>query len=134
MYPYGLILIFLWPNVMYLVTSCVFRQKLLCAYAFPSCVVKEKGAIPLPLCYEECVAVREVFCYSDWALIESNKNRRVYIKSKGHFTLPNCDELPKYNNNQTPTCSWTKIIEKKKDEVTSENLFFSFCMIIISSN
>ncbi|KAF6216387.1 hypothetical protein GE061_000729 [Apolygus lucorum] len=94
-------------------------EKLLCAYAFPQCLVKENGTFPLPLCYEECVAVREVFCYSDWALIEANKIRRVYIKSRGHFTLPNCDELPKYNN-QTPTCSWTKIIEKKKDEVTTD--------------
>ncbi|CAH1394197.1 unnamed protein product [Nezara viridula] len=94
-------------------------EKLLCAYAFPQCVVKPNSTVALPLCYEDCIAVKDLFCYNDWALIEENKKRGSFLKSKGHFSLPNCDELPKYNP-EVPTCSYTKLTEMKKDEITTD--------------
>jgi len=65
------------------------------------------------------VAVREIFCYKDWALLELDKQKGIFLKSRGHFSLPNCEELPKYNfDEKTPSCSTAKLTEMKKDEVT----------------
>lgn len=97
-----------------------FFQKLLCAYAFPQCLVTEEGSMPLPLCYEDCIAVRDQFCYSEWSLIEMNRKDQKYYKSRGHFTLPNCDELPKISNG-IPTCSHTRVTEIDKDKIRSNN-------------
>ncbi|XP_026819617.1 tyrosine-protein kinase transmembrane receptor Ror2-like [Rhopalosiphum maidis] len=60
-------------------------EKLLCLYAFPHC---QQDKSYFPLCYEDCIAVRELFCYKEWALIEANKQRGIFYKSKGHFSLP----------------------------------------------
>ncbi|VEN60543.1 unnamed protein product [Callosobruchus maculatus] len=45
-------------------------EKLLCIYAFPECNVSK----PLPLCYEDCVAVNKLFCYKEWAEVEDKKS------------------------------------------------------------
>lgn len=98
-------------------------EKLLCAYAFPQCLVLERGTLPLPLCYEDCIAVRDSFCYNDWAVIEDNKQRRIFLKSRGHFTLPNCDELPRHSDvpaGGQPVCSWTRLTEINQGEVTTD--------------
>ena len=77
----------------------------------------------LPLCYEDCVAVRETFCFNDWAVLILNKQKGIFLKSRGHFSLPNCEELPKYNFNETaPSCSTASLTEMKKDEVTCASL------------
>ncbi|XP_022901245.2 tyrosine-protein kinase transmembrane receptor Ror2 [Onthophagus taurus] len=89
-------------------------EKLLCMYAFPLC--NEMGK-PLPLCYEDCLVVKEQFCYNDWLLIEANKKRNVTYKSKGHFQLPICDDLPKYKDNNS-SCSYANLMDIKQDEVT----------------
>lgn len=74
---------------------------------------------PLPLCYEDCVAVKQLFCYQDWALIEDNKNRGIYFKSRGHFELPDCEKLPKYSlENGTATCTYAGLTEINQSEVT----------------
>lgn len=97
----------------------VFFQKLLCTYAFPKCDTKNGYDIALPICYEDCIAVRDLFCYTDWAVIEDNKRRGIFLKSKAHFVLPNCDKLPKYNFNETsPSCSYAGLTEMKTDEIT----------------
>lgn len=94
-------------------------QKLLCTYAFPQCGMKNGYSIGLPLCYEDCVAVRDLFCYNNWALIELDKQKGKFLKSRGHFSLPNCDTLPKYNfDEKTPSCSYARLTEIKKDEIT----------------
>lgn len=78
---------------------------------------------PLPICYEDCVAVKQLFCYQDWALIEDNKNRGIYFKSRGHFELPDCDKLPKYNvENGTASCTYAGLTEINQSEVTCEYL------------
>lgn len=53
-------------------------EKLICIYAFPECNVNR----PLPLCYEDCVAVKELFCYKEWALIEDRKAQKIHVKSR----------------------------------------------------
>lgn len=88
-------------------------------YAFPQCIITEKGAVGLPLCYEDCVAVKLQFCYNDWALIEHNKQQGIYFKSKGHFELPDCNLLPRHDpKNETPSCSHARLTEMKTELVT----------------
>lgn len=71
-------------------------KKLLCLYAFPECHLDEDGfARKLPLCYEDCMATRQLFCVDDWAQLESNKQRGFYLGSRGHFRLPKCEKLPR---------------------------------------
>lgn len=94
-------------------------EKLLCAYSFPQCALRDGIPIKLPLCYEDCVATHQQFCYNDWALIEDKKEKGIYFKSRKHFRLPNCNELPKYNRSMKPsTCSYVGLIEMDSDEIT----------------
>nr|CAD7258420.1 unnamed protein product [Timema shepardi] len=93
-------------------------SKLLCTYAFPQCVLRDSYPVGLPLCAEDCVAVRQLFCYNDWALIEDNKHRGIYFKSRGHFQLPNCETLPGFRGSTQSICSNARLTEMKVDEVT----------------
>lgn len=88
-------------------------------YAFPQCIATEKGSVGLPLCYEDCIAVRGQLCYNDWAVIEHNKKQNIFFKSRGHFELPDCDQLPKFNpKNDTPSCSHARLTELKTELIT----------------
>ncbi|KAM0728242.1 Tyrosine-protein kinase transmembrane receptor Ror2 [Formica fusca] len=88
-------------------------EKMLCMYAFPMC----HESVGLPLCYEDCMAVRQQFCFNDWAIIEDNKQRDIYIRSRGHFVLPECESLPKVNK-EVPTCSHVHLIDMDEEVVT----------------
>lgn len=88
---------------------------MLCFYAFPDCHLDN----PLPLCHEDCTAVKQLFCYKEWALIEDRKANNIIVKSRGHFRLPVCEKLPKYEIvNNTATCSYAGLVELKEDEIT----------------
>lgn len=90
-----------------------FLQKILCMYAFPLC----HESTGLPLCYEDCMAVRHQFCFNDWAIIEDNKQRDIYIRSRGHFVLPECESLPKVNK-ESPTCSHVHLTDMDEEVIT----------------
>lgn len=96
-----------------------YLQKLLCTYAFPQCHLQNGYPVALPLCQEDCIAVKQLFCFNDWALIEDNKQRGIYFKSRGHFELPQCESLPLYNAS-VPVCSCARLTEMKPDEITSK--------------
>lgn len=103
---------------------------MLCAYSFPQCVIKDGSTIKLPLCYEDCVATHQQFCYNDWALLEDKKEKGIYFSSRGHFRLPKCDDLPKYNRSIKPsTCSYVGLIEMDPDEITCK--YFSYKSIFL---
>ncbi|KAJ8951513.1 hypothetical protein NQ318_000209 [Aromia moschata] len=70
-------------------------EKLLCTFSFPECL----------------------FCYKEWALLEDKKAQGVYIKSRGHFRLPDCSILPKYTNSSA-VCSYAGLTDMKDDEIT----------------
>ncbi|KAH9366562.1 hypothetical protein HPB48_020997 [Haemaphysalis longicornis] len=92
-------------------------EVMICHYAFPQCEWRARLAIAKPLCREDCIAVRELFCYNEWAMIEDNKQRGIFFKSRGHFRLPDCDLLPSYKNN-SGQCSHAHLTDFKDDEVT----------------
>ena len=53
-------------------------------YSIP--IYREGGiAVGLPLCHEDCMALRNHYCFKDWALIDDNKRRNVFVKSRGKF-------------------------------------------------
>ncbi|KAK7791522.1 hypothetical protein R5R35_008686 [Gryllus longicercus] len=93
-------------------------EKLLCIYAFPQCDIRDFEVVPLPICAEDCIAVKHLFCYNDWAYIEDKKKNGIYFKSRGHFQLPNCEELPKFRGSTPPACSHAKLTEMKTEEIT----------------
>ncbi|XP_063698723.1 tyrosine-protein kinase transmembrane receptor Ror2 [Culicoides brevitarsis] len=96
-------------------------EKLLCAYAFPQCIIKNGQPVKLPLCYEDCVATHLQFCYNDWVLIEENKSKNKFIKSRGHFRLPDCNALPKYEKSaKQAKCSYVGLTEMRKDMITRD--------------
>ena len=80
--------------------------------------MKNMNPVRLPLCYEDCIAVKLQFCYNEWALIEDNKVRNIFITNRGHFLLPNCDILPRISTNKTITCTHAHLTDLKLDQVT----------------
>ncbi|XP_054736478.1 tyrosine-protein kinase transmembrane receptor Ror2 [Anastrepha obliqua] len=97
----------------------VAAEKMLCAYAFPHCQTENGRTIKVPLCYEDCTATHLQFCYNDWVLIEEKKERNIFLKSRGHFRLPNCGVLPRYNATaKKPNCSYIGLTEIKEDEIS----------------
>lgn len=95
-------------------------QKLLCAYAFPKCKIVNEKVMKLPLCYEDCIAAEKLYCYNDWVLIEQNKERGKYLKNRGHFRLPECEDLPRYNRSSKSTCSYVGLTEMNQAEISCE--------------
>jgi receptor tyrosine kinase len=69
--------------------------------------------------------VRQLFCYNDWALIEDNKQRGIYFKSRGHFQLPDCESLPSFGGTNRSACSHAKLTEMKTEEVTCKTFIKS---------
>ena len=94
-------------------------EALLCKYAFPDCTLKEGVAVGLPLCNEDCMALRTHYCFKDWALIEDNKRRGTFVQSRGHFRLPKCENLPKHDNS-SKTCTKSSITQMRWDLATSK--------------
>uniref|UniRef100_A0A0K2T6A4 receptor protein-tyrosine kinase n=1 Tax=Lepeophtheirus salmonis TaxID=72036 RepID=A0A0K2T6A4_LEPSM len=93
-------------------------EALLCKYAFPDCALQDSCAIGLPLCYEDCVALRSHYCFNDWALIMDNKRKDIFIEARGHFRLPICEKLPKYNN-KSKICTKSSITTMRYEMATT---------------
>ena len=105
---------------------------MLCNYAFPDCVILSGDAAGLPLCYEDCIALRQHFCYSEWTHIVKQKERGINYKSRGHFRLPDCDSLPRIGVTNN-TCTKTGITDMRWDLVTSKQLRTARLAIILSN-
>lgn len=93
-------------------------ETLLCHYAFPSCSFSVGQPSKKPLCREDCVAVRDLFCYNEWAMVEENNRKGIYFKNRAHFRLPDCDSLPSHGNLTDPSCTHAGLTSIKLDEVT----------------
>ncbi|XP_074596701.1 neurospecific receptor kinase isoform X2 [Brevipalpus obovatus] len=93
-------------------------ETLLCVYAFPDCDYSSFPPKSKPICREDCIAVRDSFCFNQWAMIEMNKKSGIYFKSRGHFRLPDCESLPSHSNQISPNCSRAHLTDMKMDEIT----------------
>lgn len=93
----------------------------MCAYAFPRCTIRDGRPKMLPLCYEDCEATHQQFCYTDWILLEEKRDRGLPLKTRGHFRLPDCKTLPRYNRStaaEHPICSYVGLTEMNPDDIT----------------
>ncbi|CAG0892811.1 unnamed protein product [Cyprideis torosa] len=96
-------------------------EVMLCNYAFPLCDYAGSYPVGLPLCYEDCVAVRDSFCHNEWVLVEENKRRGRYVKSRAHFRLPVCEDLPSLRGNaEGAKCTETGLTSFRKELATTE--------------
>nr|KAG5714076.1 hypothetical protein BaRGS_020404 [Batillaria attramentaria] len=70
--------------------------ELMCHFAFPDCRQSEAtdAILPLPICREHCLAVKDLFCFRQWATIEEKKEHGIFFKSRRHLRLPDCEDLP----------------------------------------
>lgn len=93
-------------------------ETLLCHYAFPGCSFSVGQPSPKPLCKEDCVAVRDLFCYNEWAMAENNNRKGIFFKNRSHFRLPDCDNLPSHGNQSEAACTHAGLTSIKLDEVT----------------
>ena len=85
----------------------------------------------MEFCYrEDCIAVRESFCYNEWAMIEDNKQRGIHLTNRGHFRLPYCEKLPSVHEKPW-ACSHAHITDFRHEEVTSEYTFFDVESLIL---
>ncbi|XP_054710825.1 tyrosine-protein kinase transmembrane receptor Ror2-like [Uloborus diversus] len=96
-------------------------EVILCYYAFPKCEWSEGVARLKPLCREDCIAIKELFCYNEWALVEDNKQRGIFFKSRGHFRLPDCNSLPMLGSKGgKETCSNAHLTDIQQEEITTD--------------
>lgn len=52
-------------------------------------------------------------------MLEDNRQRGVFFKSRGHFRLPECDNLPSHNNRTDPdACSHAELTTFRKSDAT----------------
>ncbi|CAG2106203.1 unnamed protein product [Medioppia subpectinata] len=93
-------------------------ETLFCSYAFPECHYTQGEPVSKPLCREDCIAVRESLCNREWALLEDNKQKGIFFKSRGHFRLPDCEQLPSHANRTDPPCSHASLTLLQTDQVT----------------
>ncbi|XP_066946462.1 tyrosine-protein kinase transmembrane receptor Ror2-like isoform X3 [Macrobrachium rosenbergii] len=93
-------------------------EKLLCRYAFPECHLEDGYQVGLPLCREDCIAVRSLFCVNEWLLIEQNKQENRVFKSRRHFRLPDCEKLESFGDGSRRVCSHIGLTSINPDEVT----------------
>ena len=97
-------------------------EVMLCHYAFPNCAWDDIYPVGLPLCYEDCVAVKESFCFDEWRMVEENKRRGVYVEGRAHFRLPVCTDLPSSQDSSAngKLCTSAGLTEIKQDLVTTD--------------
>ncbi|XP_013420550.1 muscle, skeletal receptor tyrosine protein kinase [Lingula anatina] len=97
-------------------------EKMLCHYAFPDCDTSQEFDMPKPLCMETCLAVQDLYCFTEWKMIEDHKQKGIFYHNRGHFRLPNCTALPQYHKNNQ-SCIRIQWFEKKNKKFTS-NCYF----------
>ena len=109
-------------------------ESLLCHYAFPDCSIKNGEAAGLPLCFEDCIAIKQMFCYSEWKNLIKQRLKGITIKSRGHFRLPECRTLPRMaTGNGNATCTKSGITDMRYDLATSKNIDKLFLFITMSN-
>lgn len=55
--------------------------------------------------------------------MEEKRDRGIPLKTRGHFRLPDCKSLPRYNSSTAadhPTCSYVGLTEMNTDDITCE--------------
>ncbi|XP_064032496.1 muscle, skeletal receptor tyrosine-protein kinase isoform X2 [Pogoniulus pusillus] len=69
-------------------------ESLLCNYIFQECNPSGAGPAPKPVCRENCLAVKDLYCFKEWLSMEENSQKGIYKPGLMLLTLPECNRLP----------------------------------------
>ncbi|NXD45778.1 MUSK kinase, partial [Copsychus sechellarum] len=74
-------------------------ESLLCNYIFQECNPSGAGPGPKPVCRENCLAVKDLYCFKEWLAMEENSQKGIYKPGLMLLTLPECNRLPSLHQN-----------------------------------
>uniref|UniRef100_A0A3Q3G973 receptor protein-tyrosine kinase n=1 Tax=Labrus bergylta TaxID=56723 RepID=A0A3Q3G973_9LABR len=97
-------------------------RSLLCHSSFPDCNPSGLGPAPKPVCRYHCLAVKELYCYKEWLLLDSSRSLQPALFSSvtGSQTslLPNCQALPSLHTDPD-ACTHVPFVGKTSTRQTS---------------
>ncbi|CAF89668.1 unnamed protein product, partial [Tetraodon nigroviridis] len=115
----------LWPALEGLGAACgPAMHSLLCHSAFPDCNPSGFGPAPKPVCREHCLAVKELYCQREWAVLEGSASaqsglfRSATGSSRPSSLLPNCQALPSLHADPD-ICTHVPFTDIKTDQITT---------------
>ncbi|XP_071436642.1 muscle, skeletal receptor tyrosine-protein kinase isoform X2 [Pithys albifrons albifrons] len=92
-------------------------ESLLCNYIFQECNASGAGPAPKPLCRENCLAVKDLYCFKEWLSIEENSQKGIYKPGLMLLTLPECNRLPSLHEDPS-SCTRIPFFDFKKENIT----------------
>lgn len=99
-------------------------RSLLCHTSFPDCNPSGLGPAPKPVCREHCLAVRELYCHHEWALLEGSSSiqrglfRSIIGLHSPTLLLPKCQDLPSLHADPD-ACTHVPLVEVQTDQITT---------------
>uniref|UniRef100_G3Q2K8 receptor protein-tyrosine kinase n=1 Tax=Gasterosteus aculeatus aculeatus TaxID=481459 RepID=G3Q2K8_GASAC len=109
-----------WTELEGLSTLCSpAARALLCHASFPDCNPSGSGPAPKPVCREHCLAVKELYCYKEWLVLEGSSSvQSGFFSSASTSLLPNCQALPSLHAD-SDACTHVPFVDIKKDQITT---------------
>ncbi|XP_053739336.1 muscle, skeletal receptor tyrosine-protein kinase [Synchiropus splendidus] len=99
-------------------------RSLLCHTSFPDCNPSGLGPAPKPVCREHCLAVRELYCHHEWALLEGSSSiqrglfRSIIGVHSPTLLLPKCQNLPSLHSDPD-ACTHVPLVDIQTDQITT---------------
>ncbi|XP_015705378.1 muscle, skeletal receptor tyrosine-protein kinase isoform X2 [Coturnix japonica] len=96
-------------------------ESLLCNYIFQECKPSGVGPAPKPICRENCLAVKDLYCFKEWLSMEENSQRGIYKPGLMLLALPECNRLPSLHQDPS-ACTHIPFFDFKENITTSLSL------------
>ncbi|XP_005154902.1 muscle, skeletal receptor tyrosine-protein kinase isoform X2 [Melopsittacus undulatus] len=93
-------------------------ESLLCNYIFQECNPSGAGPAPKPMCRENCLAVKDLYCFKEWFSMEENSQKGIYKPGLMLLTLPECNRLPSLHQDPS-ACTRIPFFDFKKENITT---------------
>ncbi|XP_054034252.1 muscle, skeletal receptor tyrosine-protein kinase isoform X1 [Dryobates pubescens] len=93
-------------------------ESLLCNYIFQECNPSGAGPAPKPVCRENCLAVKDLYCFKEWLAMEENSQKGIYKPGLMLLTLPECNRLPSLHQDPN-ACTHIPFFDFKKENITT---------------
>ncbi|KAJ8347169.1 hypothetical protein SKAU_G00285700 [Synaphobranchus kaupii] len=93
-------------------------RALMCHHVFQDCNPSGLGPAPKPVCREHCLAVKHLYCHTEWVSMEDSFTKGFY-SSGPRMPFPDCMLLP--SRQTAPSlCTAVPFVDIKKDQVTTK--------------
>ncbi|XP_035746701.1 muscle, skeletal receptor tyrosine-protein kinase isoform X2 [Egretta garzetta] len=93
-------------------------ESLLCNYIFQECNPSGAGPAPKPVCRENCLAVKDLYCFKEWLSMEENSQKGIYKPGLMLLTLPECNRLPSLHQDPS-ACTRIPFFDFNKENITT---------------